>query len=228
VAGDLRKNTKDGLTYVWIPPGDFQMGCSAGDGECDLNERPPHKVTISKGFWLSQTPTTQAAYAQVMRGASPSRFKGPQLPVEQVSWDDAKAYCEAVGGRLPTEAEWEYAARGGNQAARYGELDKIAWYGANSGATTHDVATKQPNAWKLYDMLGNVWQWTADWYGEKDYSENRDWIDPQGPASGTLRTLRGGSWVNYPRYVRVSFRYRYVPGNLNYVIGARCVGESVP
>jgi hypothetical protein len=145
---------KDGLKYVWISPGAFTMGCSPGDNQCDGDEKPPHPVTITKGFWIGQTPVTQEAYKRVT-GKSPSHFQGASLPVEQVSWDDAVGYCRAVGLRLPTEAEWEYAARAGSASARYGTLDDIAWYSANSGARTHPVAQKLPNAWGLYDMLGN-------------------------------------------------------------------------
>ena len=182
-------NPKDGLPYVSIEAGSFVMGCSGGDGQCDPDEKPAHRVTITRGFRIGATPVTQAAYQRVI-GSNPSNFKGPQLPVETVSWDDARKYCSAVGMRLPTEAEWEYAARAGTTGARYGELDAIAWYGGNSGSKTHDVGTKQPNAWGLYDMLGNVWQWTADWYGP--YAATAA-TDPAGAASGERRSLRGGS-----------------------------------
>ena len=165
-AGQTKVNPKDGLTYVWIPPGTFTMGCSRGDSECRENEEPAHQVTITTGFWIGQTPATQEAYQRVM-GKNPSYFKGAQLPVENVNWDKARSYCQAVGMRLPTEAEWEYAARAGSTTSRYGDIDQVAWYTANSGSKTHEVAQKQPNAWDLYDMLGNVWEWTSDWYADK-------------------------------------------------------------
>jgi formylglycine-generating enzyme required for sulfatase activity len=157
-------NPKDGLRYVWIPPGKFTMGCSAGDVEGCHGEEPAHQATITKGFWLGQTEVTQAAYKRVV-GTDPSYSKGAELPVEQVSWDEAQGYCQAAGGRLPTEAEWEYAARAGSPKSRYGNIDRIAWYQSNSGGHTHEVAQKEANAWGLYDMLGNVREWTADWYG---------------------------------------------------------------
>jgi formylglycine-generating enzyme required for sulfatase activity len=220
-AGAKKVNPKDGLTYVWIPPGTFLMGCSPGDSECDADEKPAHQVTITKGFWLGQTPVTQQAYQRVT-GQDPSIFEGANLPVETVSWDESRAYCAAIGGRLPTEAEWEYAARAGSTGARYGSLDEIAWYGHNSGSKTHEVAQKAPNAWGLYDMLGNVWQWVADWFG--NYASGPQ-SDPSGAASGQYRALRGGSWGGDARYVRGSDRLRLVPGNRVSGFGLRCVGE---
>jgi formylglycine-generating enzyme required for sulfatase activity len=219
--GTKKVNPKDGLTYVWIPPGTFQMGCSPGDTGCDGDEKPVHRVTLTKGFWLGQTPVTQQAYERVT-GQNPSHFKGADLPVETVNWDEAKAYCVAIGGRLPTEAEWEYAARAGSTGARYGNLDEIAWYSGNSGSQTHEVGRKSPNAFGLFDMLGNVWQWTANWYG--DYQPSAQ-SDPSGAASGWYRALRGGSWYDILRDARVSSRDRGEPGIRNYNIGLRCVGE---
>ena len=157
LAGAKKVNPKDGLTYVWIPAGKFQMGCSPGDAECGDDEKPVHEVTITKGFWLGQTSVTQQAYERVT-GKNPASHKGPNLPVEEVDWEEARAYCTAIGGRLPTEAEYEYAARAGSTVARYGNLDEIAWYKGNSGGASHEVAQKLPNAFGLYDMLGNTWQ----------------------------------------------------------------------
>jgi formylglycine-generating enzyme required for sulfatase activity len=218
----LRTNPKDGLQYVWIPPGTFTMGCSPGDLECADNEKPAHRATITKGFWLGQTEVTQAAWQRVL-GTDPSWNKGANLPVEQVSWNEAQAYCHAVGGRLPTEAEWEYAARAGSGQSRYGDIGRIAWYAGNSGGRPHEVAQKEANAWGLYDMLGNVWEWAADWFGE--YYGKGSTVDPRGPPSGWDRALRGGSWYYDPRGARVSDRYRLQPGYGNNKIGLRCVGE---
>jgi formylglycine-generating enzyme required for sulfatase activity/tRNA A-37 threonylcarbamoyl transferase component Bud32 len=207
-AGELKLNPKDGLKYAWIPSGTFQMGCSPGDSECFDDEKPAHEVTIGKSFWLGQTAVTQVAYQRVT-GKDPSHFKGANLPVETVNWEEARGYCAATGGRLPTEAEWEYAARAGSPAALYGPLDAIAWYDANSGGKTHEVGQKQKNAWGLHDMLGNVWQWTADWYD----------------AGQQSKVLRGGSWLINPRDLRVSYRYRNLPENRYSFIGFRCAGE---
>ncbi len=146
------------------------------------------------------------------------------MPIVNVSWDDAQAYCGWMGGRLPTEAEWEYAARGGSTEARYGNLDEIAWYNQNSGNQTHEVAQKRANGFGLYDMLGNVWEWVNDWY-DQNYYQNSPSQDPKGPASGQFRVLRGGSWRNLPRYVRVSFRGWYNPAVRGISLGFRCGGE---
>jgi formylglycine-generating enzyme required for sulfatase activity len=220
-AASTRVNPKDGMTYVWIPPGQFMMGCSPGDDECSDREKPPHEVTITKGFWIGQTPVPQEAYERVM-GKNPSHFKGPKLPVDSVTWTDAEAYCKAVGGRLATEAEWEYAARGGNAAARYGPLDDIAWYDQNSGGKAREVGQKQANGFGLYDTLGNVWEWVADWYGGY---EGGAVTDPHGPAGGEYRVLRGGSWDGYSRLARASVRNWFGPGYRLDGIALRCAGE---
>src|SRR5271165_4489601 len=213
--GEVKTNPKDGQAYVWIPPGKFMMGCSPGDSECDGDEKPPHPVEITKGFWLGQTSVTAAAWKRYTTATGKSMPSTPsfnanwsdgQQPVVYIIWDEANAYCQHAGGRLPTEAEWEYAARAGSTASRYGPLDAMAWYEDNSGGGPHPVAQKEPNAWRLYDMLGNVWQWTADWYDERYFDKNEG-KDPQGPPHEQLRTLRGGSWGSGPRYLRVSGRF---------------------
>jgi formylglycine-generating enzyme required for sulfatase activity len=197
------------------------MGCTQGDAECGPHERPAHLVAITKGFWMGQTPVTQQAYQRVA-GKNKSFFKGANRPVEMVNWQEAKAYCAAVGGRLPTEAEWEYAARAGSVGVRYGNLDDIAWYYGNSGLKTQEVGKKAPNAFGLYDMLGNVFQWVADWYA--DYPAG-DRSDPAGAASGQLRVLRGGSWDNPAQTARASNRGTSAPGDTSYNFGVRCVAE---
>jgi formylglycine-generating enzyme required for sulfatase activity len=258
-AGDVKTNPKDGQRYVWIPPGRFQMGCSPGDAQCYEDEKPAHPVEITKGFWMGQTAVTVGAYKRSGKPMPPepklldrplnANWADLQQPIVNVTWDEAVGFCEAAGMRLPTEAEWEYAARAGTTGARYGTLDDIAWYANNSGekrldadaiwkddqknyATRlkdngngpHAVGTKLPNVWKLYDMLGNVWQWTADWYDAK-YYEQKEGRDPLGPPSGTQRTLRGGSWDSNTWYSRVSLRVRYEPSVRNYGLGFRCIGE---
>jgi formylglycine-generating enzyme required for sulfatase activity len=223
-AGDTMVNAKDGLTYAWIPPGIFTMGCSPGDSECQNYEKPAHPVKITRGFWLGATPVTQAAYRRVI-GTNPSSFRRDDHPVETVSWDDADRFCNQIGGRLPSEAEREYAARAGTTDSRYAALDDIAWYAANSGEQTHPVGQKKANAWGLYDMLGNVVEWTTDFF-DGEYYRRSSAEDPLGPPVGSgQRILRGGSWATAARDVRVSFRGATEPGIRRSGIGFRCVAE---
>ena len=229
---ESKTNPVDGQPYVWIPPGTFLMGCSPGDDEChDNGEKPAHAVTISRGFWMGQTEVTVGAYKRFVSGGGgtmPSGNGGDDQPVVNVTWNDAVAYCRWAGGRLPTEAEWEYAARAGTRGARYGNLDAVVWYDGNSGGRVHSVAQKAPNAFRLYDMLGNVREWVADWFGDKYYgaSEPRD---PQGPPGGVSRVVRGGSWGDGPWYARVSSRVRYLYLDVSDSnLGFRCVREVIP
>ena len=200
------------LKLVLIPAGKFLMG--EGQGR--------HEVTLSKPFYMGVTDVTQAQYEAVI-GANPSYFKGPTNPVEQVSWNDATEFCKKLSEktrravRLPTEAEWEYACRAGAKTHFcFGDADEglgdYAWYSANSEQKTYPVGQKKPNAWGLYDVHGNVWQWCADWYG--DYPKGA-MTDPQGAASGSQRVLRGGSWGSTPDSCRAAFRYRSIPGSRN-------------
>jgi len=197
------------LEMAWIAPGAFTMGSPASERGRTEDEGPQTQVTLTKGFWLGKYDVTQGQYEALM-GTNPSYFKaaGKDAPVEQVSWYDAMAFCqklterERAAGRLPdgytftlpTEAQWEYACRAGTTGPYAGDLDGMAWYSTNSGGTTHPVSTKQPNAWGLYNMHGNVWEWCSDWY--KPYPGGSV-TDPAGPASGAVRVLRGGSWC-YP------------------------------
>lgn len=237
-------NPKDGATYVWIEPGTFQMGCSANDSICGPDEKPAHSVTISKGFWIGQTLVTQGTYKKVITAnpgifrdqisepveeadLNPSIFKGDQLPVEGMTWNDANAFCESVGMRLPTEAEWEYAARGGSTASTYAALDQIGWWDGNSNGSTHEVSLKQANAFGLYDMIGDVWEWVSDWYAPYDASTATT-TDPKGPAHGTYHVLRGGAWDMGGR-LSASTRTRGQAwiggGNFGGDRGLRCVGD---
>ncbi len=196
-----------GMTFVRIPAGSFTMGSSSYEANSD--EKPVQQVTISRPFELQVTEVTQAQWKQVM-GSNPSNFKGDDLPVEQVSWDDCQEFLRKLnardpgkGYRLPTEAEWEYACRAGTAEDRYGDLGSIAWYTENSGGKTYPVGQKQANAWGLYDMLGNVWEWCSDWKG--DYPSGSV-TDPRGPSSGSCRVYRGGGWYSHVRNCRVAYR----------------------
>lgn len=213
--GQRAINPKDGLTYVRIPAGEFDMGCSPDDNECgddevrrELKGKLPKpgqyrgvRTMITKPFYLGETEVTQKAYQKVM-GADPSRFKGDDLPVEGVSHTDAAKFCRLVDGRLPTEAEWEWAARGGLTSARYGKVEEIGWYNKNSDDQTHAVAGLRKNGYGLYDMLGNVQEWTSTWYAAVPVGGT----DPDGPPSGELKVLRGGSWSHVSGALRASFR----------------------
>ena len=234
LADNERVNPQDTLRYVWIAPGDFLMGCSPGDNNCADPEKPAHRVTLSKAFWIGQTEVTAGAYKRFVEATngkmppvSPKVDRGwrkDTFPMVEVVWDEARQYCTWAGGRLPTEAEWEYAARGGSPQARYGDLDAIAWSKNNARNLTHAVATRLANGYGLYDMLGNVWEWVNDWYDPKYYQSGAAQAPP-GPASGQEKVLRGGSWIVDPNLLRVSNRYSIKPDARSDYFGFRCVWE---
>ena len=201
--------------------------------EADGDEQPLTRVRISRAFELGKHEVTQAEWEALM-GSNPSFFEecGGDCPVEQVSWDDVQEFIGSLNAlegearyRLPTEAEWEYAARAGTTGDRYaGDLDAIAWYGEGLDGSTHPVGQKAPNALGLHDMLGNVWEWVQDWYGGYPGGSV---TDPQGPASGSVRVLRGGSWFYLAWYCRASYRHHDPPGFRNDDLGFRLlrIGE---
>ncbi|MBR1991236.1 MAG: SUMF1/EgtB/PvdO family nonheme iron enzyme, partial [Bacteroidales bacterium] len=207
--------TVNGVSFkmVAVQGGTFTMGCTSEQGsDCYSDEKPAHRVTVSD-FSIGETEVTQALWKAVM-GTKPSDFKGDDLPVEKVSWDDCQKFIKKLNEltgktfRLPTEAEWEYAARGGNKSKGYkysgsNTLGSVAWYDDNSGSKTHPVKTKAANELGLYDMSGNVWEWCSDWYG--DYSSGSQ-TNPVGASSGSDRVLRGGSWSYTAWHCRVSNR----------------------
>ncbi|MCO6458123.1 MAG: formylglycine-generating enzyme family protein, partial [Pirellulaceae bacterium] len=217
----------------WIPAGSFLMG-SLQSEKGDSDERPPHRVTLSHGFWMFDTPCTQALWHAVSQD-DPSHFKGPRRPVERVSWRDVQTFLAKFNERLPqlrlvlpTEAQWEYACRAGSQEARYGELDQIAWHGGNSGSETHPVGQKAPNDWGLYDMLGNVDEWCQD-HGYRSY-QDREERDPlyQTDDDNAYRVSRGGGWASTPRWVRAAFRVANHPGLRWNFQGFRAVSSGEP
>ena len=179
---------------------------------------------------MGQTVATLGAYQRFVRATGHSMPLGlffitgvtdGNMPIVNMTWNDAQAYCRWAGGRLPSEAEWEYAARGGSTEATYGPLDEIAWDIENSGGHPHDVGQKHANAFGLYDMLGSVFEWVNDWYDENYYRTGPS-QDPTGPASGESRVLRGGSWMNHPVNIRASFRLPFNPDKRVFSFGFRC------
>jgi len=209
-----------GMKLALISPGEFQMG-SPDDEPGRFPDETQHRVRISKPFSLGVYEVTQKQFAAVM-GTNPSEAKGDDLPVDNISWNDAMAFCKKLSDkegktyRLPTEAEWEYACRAGTMGpyAGDGKLDDMGWYGGNSHDRTQPVGTRQANAWGLYDMHGNVWEWCADWYGEYPTDDAADPTpDPTGPETGKARVLRGGAWdYDGPDCCRSADRYWKPPG----------------
>lgn len=212
--------------FVLIQPGTFQMGSTNGDAD----ERPVHAVTLTQAFYLQKTEVTQEQWRSVM-GSNPSHFDGcgDDCPVESVSWNDTQDFIARLNManpganyRLPTEAEWEYAARAetsGDYGAT-GDPGGMGWYSGNSSGRTHPVAQKRANAWGLYDMHGNVWEWVLDWYSSGYYAASPA-TNPSGPLSGTSRVLRGGSWDFNANYARSAYRVRYNPNSRYNFFGFR-------
>ncbi len=209
VAARLRPSTGPfGIEFQALPAGEFQMGSDNGYD----NERPIHRVVISKPFQMGKCQVTQGQWQAVM-GCNPSYFTGDdRLPVEQVSWEDIQQFAARLNVlndgfhyRLPTEAEWEYAARTGEPAEKTDGIGEYAWYADNSGGKPHPVGTKGPNAWGLHDMFGNVWEWIQDCYDPGYYAASAV-QDPAGPAAGTGHINRGGAWGSAADFCRSSFR----------------------
>ncbi len=235
----LTDATRKQLQLSQIPAGTFTMGCTSSDNECDPDEYPPHRVTFSKAFMMAQTETTNAQYGHcVAEGAcdpptASTDYNDPKKgdhPVVNVTWNDAAKFCRWAGARLPTEAEWEYAARGERFESRYPWGSSLSHNNANyKGTGGHDqwsgtspVGSFEPTGYALYDMSGNAWEWVADWYGEYPRS---DVSNPSGPSSGPRRVLRGGAWSSVPRWLRVSFRVRGAPGYRFGSDGFRCARD---
>jgi formylglycine-generating enzyme required for sulfatase activity len=225
------RDTKVGIDMIFVHGGTFMMGGTSEQGDdCFDDEKPAHKVTLSD-FYIGKYPVTQKQWVAVM-GSNPSHFTSDlSLPVEQVRWNDAQEFIKKLNSmtgkqyRLPTEAEWEYAARGGagSRGFKYAgsnNINKVAWYDGNSGKRTHPVGSKRPNELGIYDMSGNVWEWVNDWCG--NYTAGAV-TNPIGPASGSGRVFRGGGWGNVARGCRVSYRNSDTPGHRRNDFGFRLV-----
>jgi formylglycine-generating enzyme required for sulfatase activity len=207
------------------------MGCSAGDPACEKDEGPSHQVEIRRGFWLARTEVSERQFSDRAAGRRLTAAAASGLPAKGVSWAAAKSYCQGVGGRLPTEAEWEYAARAGTSTRYYDSLPAVAWFSGNTDEAPRPVAGKKPNAFGLYDMLGNVSEWVLDRY----YNAYDDTSDPasdpadveQPLAGNAFGVARGGSWVSDPNGVRVSRRLEMFPDAEEPHIGFRCASDRI-
>lgn len=225
------------FTWRWIPPGRFLMGSPQDENWRFGDEGPQHEVTISRGFWMGETPVTQAQW-RVLRTYDPSHFKGDPLPTESVTWFEVGEFAAALNAAvpglmamLPTEAQWEYSCRAGTSAAFFDgspctvpvgadpALDRLGWFDKNSRMRTQPVKLKLPNAWGLFDMHGNVWEWCAD--GKRTYDPHAR-VNPQGPdTEGGARVVRGGSWGNSARKCRAAIRDDWHPGDRWSILGFR-------
>ncbi|MBL8228344.1 MAG: formylglycine-generating enzyme family protein [Bryobacterales bacterium] len=226
------------IQFVRLPAGSFVMGSDESEVGRARDESPRHKVTIMRPFFIGKFEVTQEQWNAVM-GGNPSvfaRIEGwRQLPVERVSWDDAQTFLKKLNAmqlgrfRLPSEAEWEYACRAGSEKrfpwgddADYRQLAQHAWFYSRAEGRSHPVGSRQPNAWGLHDLSGNVWEWVADWYAPYG---NGDQTDPQGPAQGTEHGIRGGSWFNEPEAQRCANRHRHPSDSRQTNIGIRLIWE---
>jgi formylglycine-generating enzyme required for sulfatase activity len=248
-AGDVWTNARDGLVSVWVPPGRFAMGCTPGDDRCDPKQLPSREVTFAQGFWLERTEVTVGAYKTFARESGAKMPAEPAFnpgwgkddhPIVNVSWDEARAYCAWAGSRLPSEAEWEYAARGGHPDwfHPWGNEPPACTAGAGNGARFDDeagcrragterVAAYGASAFGLFDLAGNVWEWCADeWNADFSASPTDGRALDHGAAA--RRVLRGGSWVNGPDYLRVSIRSRWFQKSGRDFIGFRCARDGDP
>lgn len=230
-AGEIWREPVTGMEMVWVPKGCFQMGCGSWTSDCSDAEKPVHEVCVD-GFWMGKYVVTQGEWGRVMPD-NPSKIRGDMYPVEQVSWEHAMQFIRKLNNmsngkyelRLPTEAEWEYAARSGGKPEKYAggsDLDSVAWYKNNSMGSVHVVGTKDSNGIGLYDMSGNVWQWCADIYNPKAYNTHQR-NNPMNVGGGVLRVLRGGSWYDEPKFVRCANRHCSAPDQRYYAPGFRLV-----
>jgi formylglycine-generating enzyme required for sulfatase activity len=224
---------------VFVEGGTFTMGCTPEQKDCTDMSKPTHQVTLND-FYIGKYEVTQAQWEAVMESPIHSKYKGANRPADRINWQDAQKFIRTLNRktglkyRLPTDAEWEYAARGGNKSKGYrysgsDNLDEVAWHGNNSKDETHDVGTKKPNELGIYDMTGNVGEWTSDWYGTYSAEPQNN---PKGPETGEFHTIRGGDWVSNPsrepRFLCIANRVKFwdIPERLA-IIGFRLAHDKV-
>lgn len=235
--GALWTEPATGMEFSWVPGGCFAMGCYPGSGECDADEKPVHEICLD-GYWMGRREVSQSEWLKVM-ATNPSSFpKGGAYPVERVSWEETQAFIDRLNKlsqgveksrfRLPTEAEWEYACRGGGRDEVFSGsdvLEDVAWVGGNRADGPHVGGKKGANALGLYDMSGNLWEWVLDTYHAGAYREMA-FKNPVVDAPGLYRVMRGGAWTNYLRNARCGYRYRFIPSWSAEDIGFRLVREG--
>jgi formylglycine-generating enzyme required for sulfatase activity len=223
------RTNQTGIEFVLLPAGSFTMGSTKGEAD----EKPAHQVTINYSFYMGKYEVTQAQWQSVM-GSNPSNFTDcANCPVERVSWNDAQEFIRKLNQmndgyiyRLPTEAEWEYACRAGTTGDYAGNLSEMAWYSDNSGSKTHAVGGRQPNAWGLFDMHGNVWEWCQDWYHETYYGAPTDGSAWLSGGEQKYRVLRGGSWGADASILRSADRFYNTPAFRSNYYGFRVVAVA--
>jgi formylglycine-generating enzyme required for sulfatase activity len=247
-AGETWTNPRDGLVSVWIPPGKFAMGCTPGDARCDPAQLASREITFANGFWFGRTEVTVGAYKAFASATATRLPPAPAFndgwqkddhPIVNVTWDDARAYCAWTGSRLPSEAEWEYAARGGHADwfHPWGKESPTCAPGAHNGARFDDgaacrragterVGVYGPNGFGLYDVAGNAWEWCADEWNANFSDAPSDGSAFEEGTAASRRVLRGGSWINGADYLRVSIRSRWYQGRGRDFIGFRCARDE--
>lgn len=226
--GDVWADPLTGMVFIWVPSGCYEMGCGSWTTNCDSDEIPAHQVCLD-GFWIGKYEVTQGQWKSII-GSNPSAYdSSDNYPVEKVSWNDSQNFINQINSqgtytfRLPTEAEWEYAARSGGNKEKYSggdDVDSVAWYSSNSNGKTHEVGTKLPNGIGIHDMSGNVWEWCSDWY-TGDYYSTSPTNNPQGPSSSNSRVARGSSWGGDSNHVRTTYRDSNSPDSTIDSLGLR-------
>lgn len=239
--GEIKKIGE--VEFVWIPGGSFIMG---SDSAKQRNERPQHKVTVN-GFWMSRYEITQKVWESITGETieqkrdeydhlADLKGKGPNLPMYYISWNDVQKFCKkfeektGIKVRLPTEAEWEYACRAGSTTEYYWGDDiseEYAWWSVNANGTVKPVGSLKPNAWGLYDMSGNLYEWCEDWYSSTYYRISPE-LNPKGPPVGRYKVIRGGCfWNDYHICLRSAYRFNEKPHCASFYIGFRIVADSL-